>query len=110
MFVFPLTVFVGSFDGHFYALDAATGDVRWRFDAGGPILGSPTVMHGLVYFSTTKAKTFALNTDSGETVWTFPAGEYSPLVTDGQRVYIVGHSRLFAFQPAEPLADDRPRE
>lgn len=98
-------VFVGSFDKHFYALDAVTGDMRWRFDAKGPIIGSPTVMDGLVYFSTTKAKTFALDARSGEVVWVFPAGEYSPLITDGQRVYIVGHSRLFAFEPAEPDSD-----
>ena len=27
------TIYVGSYDEHLYALDAATGDVKWSFDA-----------------------------------------------------------------------------
>ena len=33
-------VYIGSYDHNFYALDAATGDVRWTFDAGGAISGA----------------------------------------------------------------------
>ena len=44
-------VYVGSYDGNVYALDAATGDVRWRYDSPGAIHGAPTVLAGLVYFA-----------------------------------------------------------
>ena len=33
--VWRKTVYVGSYSGRFYALDAATGDVKWRFSAQG---------------------------------------------------------------------------
>ena len=97
--IFEETVYIGSFGGTFYALDAATGERKWSFDGGGPILGSATVLDGLVYFSTTKARTYALDARNGREVWLFKAGEYSPLVTDGERAYVVGNKRLFAFAP-----------
>ncbi len=100
--VFDETVYVGSYDGNLYAFDAVTGDTRWAFPAGGSISGSPTVMGGLVYFSTLEGKTYAVDAASGERVWTFNDGEYTPLVTDGKRAYIVGLARLYAFEPREP--------
>ena len=91
-----MTVFVGSYDGNLYALDAATGDVRWSFDARGSISGSPTVMAGLVYFSTFRKKTFARDIRNGRQVWTWPDGRYTPLVADEERAYIVGKEKLYA--------------
>ena len=100
--IFNETVYVGSYDGNLYAFDAVTGDTRWAFAAGGAISGSPTVMGGLVYFSTLEGKTFAVDAGNGERVWSFDDGEYSPLVTDGRRAYIVGLARLYAFEPVDP--------
>ena len=45
------TVFFGSYDGTLYAVDARSGNVRWRFRSGGKISGSPTVIGRIVYFS-----------------------------------------------------------
>ena len=56
-------------------------------------------MGGLVYFSTLSSKTFAVDADSGKQAWVFDDGEYTPLVTDGHRVYIVGLARIYAFEP-----------
>jgi outer membrane protein assembly factor BamB len=78
-----------------YALDAATGDVRWRFRANGPISGSPTVINGVVYFATLKERTYALNARTGKVLWTFPDGKYTPVVADPERVYLVGHARVY---------------
>jgi outer membrane protein assembly factor BamB len=90
-------VFIGSYDRSFYALDAATGRVRWRFRANGPISGSATVLGGIVWFSTLRERTYALAADTGRVLWTFPDGKYSPVVTDGKRLYLVGYGRLYAF-------------
>jgi outer membrane protein assembly factor BamB len=37
------TVYVGSGDGHLYALDARAGAERWRFAAGRAVSSSPAV-------------------------------------------------------------------
>jgi outer membrane protein assembly factor BamB len=105
------TVYVGSWDGVFTALDARTGDIRWRYDAPAAITGAPTVLAGLVYFSTCGRcgvgglrrvkvgpnRTFALNARNGNLVWRFHAGKYSPVVSDGLRLYVTGRDHVYAF-------------
>jgi outer membrane protein assembly factor BamB len=93
------TVYAGSYDQNFYAFDAATGDVRWKFRAGGSISGAPTVMEGVVYFSTLKGKTYALDAKNGKQLWTFGDGQYSPLVADKERIYLVGVKKLYGMTP-----------
>lgn len=93
--VWNRTVYAGSYSGRFYALDAATGDVKWRFNANGRISGSPTVMNGVVYFATLKERTYALDARTGKVLWTFPDGKYTPVVADEERVYLVGHARVY---------------
>jgi outer membrane protein assembly factor BamB len=102
-------IFVGAYDGTFAALDAATGATRWVREMPAAIHGAPTVMAGLVYFSTCgfcgqhgsrSAKrgpngTYALEARTGKLVWTFPEGQYSPIVADGERVYLTGATRVY---------------
>jgi len=97
--VWRLSVYIGSHDGNLYCFDAATGDVRWRYDAHGVISGSPTVIDGVVYFSTARNRTFALNARNGKVLWQFPDGQYTPAVADSKKLYLVGHTRLFALLP-----------
>jgi outer membrane protein assembly factor BamB len=111
--VWRKTVFVGTWDGNFVALDARTGEPRWRFGAAASITGAPTVLAGIVYFSTCgrcgvgglrRVKvgprgTWALNARNGEPVWRFHDGKYSPLVADGFRIYISGRNKVYALIP-----------
>lgn len=99
--VWERKVIVGSWDRKLYALDAATGDEIWSFDAGGAISGAPTVMDGVVYFARTKGQThtFALDATTGEKGWEFPDGQYTSVVADEERVYLVGYSRIHALEP-----------
>ena len=39
---------------------------------------------------TARTATYALDARTGKLVWTFPDGQYSPLVADEERVYLVG--------------------
>jgi outer membrane protein assembly factor BamB len=89
-------VLVGSYDQAFYAFDAATGEVRWKFHANGPISGSATVLADIVYFSTFAGRTYALAAATGKELWTWPDGKYSPVVSDGHRLYLTGLGRLYA--------------
>jgi outer membrane protein assembly factor BamB len=95
------TVYVGSSSGAFVALDAGTGAERWRRGLPGRILGSPTVTNGLVYVSTLDRQTFALDAHDGTVVWHFDDGQYSPLVLDGRRAFIVGKGRIYAVVNAQ---------
>jgi outer membrane protein assembly factor BamB len=112
--VWRRTAYVGSYDGNVYAFDAATGDLRWKTDLGGSIHGAPTVLTGLVYFSTCGTcgrhgsryaklgprRTFALDARTGRIVWRFPDGHYSPLIADGKRVYLMGDTALYGLAPS----------
>src|SRR4051812_14285509 len=89
-------VLIGSYDPGFYALDAGTGGVRWRFRANGPISGAASVVDGLVYFSSFARTTYALNATTGCVVATRPDGKYSAAVADKEHLYLVGLGRMYA--------------
>ncbi len=92
-------VLVGSYDHLFYAFDAATGRQLWRFHANGPISGSPTVVDGVVYFATLAGRTYGLDARTGRQLWSFPDGRYTPVVTDGRRLYLNGYGKVYALAP-----------
>ena len=43
-------IYAGNRDGYFYALDAVTGNLIWRFETGGPILQSAAYKDGVLFF------------------------------------------------------------
>jgi outer membrane protein assembly factor BamB len=104
------TAYVGSYDHRLYALSQATGRTQWAFDAGAPISGAPTVIGGLVYFSTCGScssyesnprarRTFGVDAATGRLVWRFPDGEYSPVIGDQERLYLTGFTSLYGLAP-----------
>jgi outer membrane protein assembly factor BamB len=103
--------YIGSYDHRLYALSQATGRVRWTFDAHAPISGAPTVLDGLVYFSTCGScsqfesnpkarRTFAVDARTGRLAWRFRDGEYSPVIADRDRLYLTGYTTLYGLAPA----------
>ncbi len=86
------TLFVPSADQHLYALDAGTGQIRWRFAAGTPVLSEPLVasagQHDYVVFSAGQ-QLLAVDAASGQLAWSGPGRGFSAgrAVCDGQRVY-----------------------
>jgi eukaryotic-like serine/threonine-protein kinase len=47
-----------------YALDAATGALRWSYTTGGSVQSSPAVADGTVYIGSEDANVYALNARS----------------------------------------------
>jgi outer membrane protein assembly factor BamB len=94
------TVYIGSYDGNFYAYDANSGAVRWSHSAGGRIDGSATVLGKLVYISSLGSNTtLGLDLHTGQQMFSFPDGEFSPVITDGKVVFLIGYSTLYQMLP-----------
>lgn len=105
------TVYFGSGDGHVYALDAVTGELRWKYATGDVVHGSPAYADGVVYVGSWDSFLYALDAKSGALRWRFQGGtdpvihnqvgfQSSPAVADG--VVYVGcrDSNLYALDAA----------
>jgi outer membrane protein assembly factor BamB len=104
------TVWFGSYNGTFYAVDARDGHTRWTFRSGGRILGGATVVGNIVYFSDYgKRATYGLNVRTGKKEWSYPRGAFNPIVSDGRSLFLTGHSALYKFRPKGIAADAAPK-
>ena len=110
------TVYFGSGDSNFYALDRQTGEQKWKFETGGAVHSSAAIQGGLVYFASADGKLYAVGKESGELAWAFASGgekmyglwDYylSSPVVDGGRVYWgSGDGHLYAVDAASGELD-----
>jgi outer membrane protein assembly factor BamB len=68
------TVYFGSDDGNFYALDVESGYMRWVFKSGAEINSIPYIDGSQVYFGSKDGKVYALSREDGEEIWSFQTG------------------------------------
>lgn len=61
--------FASSADDQVYCLDAATGDLKWRFFAEAPVRLAPTIASGKVYFGADDGWVYCLNAQDGALLW-----------------------------------------
>jgi outer membrane protein assembly factor BamB len=96
----PPTVYIGSFDGNIYALNAKNGETRWQRSAGGQVVGSLSAIGEIVYVAEfTNGSTNGYMMKSGRQVFHYKTGTYTPVISDGRRIYLVGYSSINALQP-----------
>ncbi|HEX6754129.1 MAG TPA: PQQ-binding-like beta-propeller repeat protein [Solirubrobacterales bacterium] len=96
----PPTVYIGSFDGNVYALDAKDGSLRWSRSAGGQVIGSLSAIGDIVYAAEfTHTSTSGYMMRSGRRVFRYRRGTYSPVISDGRRIYLTGYSSITALAP-----------
>ncbi|MCX7049071.1 MAG: PQQ-binding-like beta-propeller repeat protein [Candidatus Sumerlaeota bacterium] len=69
-----------------YALDAATGAVRWEFFAEGPVRLAPAVAGGRVYFGADDGMVYCLNASDGKLIWSFAAAPSPERVLGNKRM------------------------
>ena len=67
-------VYIGSSDGHLYALDLKTGKEVWSVLLDGAVEASPALADNTVYIGTLSGTLYALDTGSGSRRWTFRTG------------------------------------
>jgi len=68
------TVYFGSGDHYVYALDARSGNLRWKFLAGDVVHSSPAIAGGILYIGCWDGVLYALNAKTGQPVWKFATG------------------------------------
>jgi eukaryotic-like serine/threonine-protein kinase len=67
--------YIGSGDHYVYALDAATGALRWKFLTGDVVHASPAVAGAAVYVGSWDRYFYALDARSGAFRWRFATGD-----------------------------------
>ena len=97
------TIYVGS-DGGIYALNAATGGLRWADASAGDVDSTPDVVDGSVYIgSFDPHEILALNATTGRVRWVYTTAlpiDSSPFVADGT-VYVGSFSgKVYALDAA----------
>jgi outer membrane protein assembly factor BamB len=58
-------VYFGSSDGNFYALEAKTGLLQWKFETKGIIHASPAIAGNTIYIGSWDSYLYALDAESG---------------------------------------------
>jgi outer membrane protein assembly factor BamB len=97
------TIYIGSYDGNLYAYNALSGGERWSHSGGGRIDGSATVLGNVVYYSRLGSNTtVGLDVGTGRQVFSFPDGEFTPVITDGKAVFLIGYSTIYQMLPKAP--------
>ena len=105
------TVYFGSGDGNLYALDAATGDLRWKFKTGDVVHASPAFADGVLFFGSWDSYFYAVDAKTGKEKWRFHGGEdplihnqvgfqSSPAVVDGVIYTGCRDAQLYALDAA----------
>lgn len=105
------TLYVGSGDGFVYALDVASGALRWKFRTGNVVHATPAVFHDTVYIGSWDSYFYALNAQTGAERWRFKTGEdpvisnqvgiqSSAVIADGFVVFGCRDGNLYALNSA----------
>ena len=99
-------LYIGNEAGVLYCLDAKTGAVKWSFDTGGAIFGSPCVdFNGIVYVASSgqdreHQRVLALTGD-GVLRWVWEVGSpitSSPVLGDDGTLYVCSQDRMVALR------------
>ena len=64
-------VFIGSNDGHLYAINLADGRKVWAFETGDAVEAAPLVLQGAVYVGSVDGYLYALNAATGALRWKY---------------------------------------
>ena len=95
------TVFVPTYDGKLYAIDAEDGRLVWQepFETDGPLIGGVAVSEDTVYFGSDDGNVYAVDVDTGIERWSFKTDDsiWSTPRLAGRAVYVTSQDgRLYA--------------
>jgi outer membrane protein assembly factor BamB len=87
--VYGDTIYFGSADGNFYALDAQSGYMRWVYKSGAEINSIPCADENNVYFGSKDGRVYALSRKTGEKIWDFTANSQINSQIERYKDYII---------------------
>lgn len=95
------TVFVPTYDGKLYAIDATNGTLVWQepFETDGPLIGGVTASADTVYFGSDDGNVYAVDVDTGIERWSFKTDDsiWSTPRLAGRALYVTSQDgRLYA--------------
>ncbi|HEX3351667.1 MAG TPA: PQQ-binding-like beta-propeller repeat protein [Terriglobales bacterium] len=104
-------VYFGSGDGNVYALDGASGALKWKFHTGDVVHASPAIADGALFIGSWDSYFYALDAATGKEKWRFKTGEdhdiynqvgiqSSAAVVDGVVYFGCRDSNLYALDAA----------
>ena len=68
-------VYFGSGDGNVYALDAASGKLKWKFQTADVVHASPAIANDTLFIGSWDSYFYALDAATGKEKWRFKTGE-----------------------------------
>ena len=68
-------VYFGSGDGNVYALEEASGTLKWKFQTGDVVHASPAIADGALFIGSWDSYFYALDAATGNEKWRFKTGE-----------------------------------
>ena len=87
-------VFIGSRDFFFYALEADTGELRWKYETDDTVLGGANYVRTedrvVIVFGSYDAKLYGFDAATGEKLWEYLAEDRingTPAIVDGKAVF-----------------------
>lgn len=100
-------VYFGSGDHYVYALNAATGALKWKFQTGEVVHASPAIAGGILFIGSWDSNFYALDAATGAEKWRFKTGvdpenfnqqgiQSSAAVADGMVYFGCRDSHLYA--------------
>jgi outer membrane protein assembly factor BamB len=108
------TLYFGSTDGNFYALDIQSGYMRWVFKTSGAINSVPYADGTNVYFGNNAGKVYAVSQKRGEEAWSFQTDstvqstivgykDFVLFASDGGTAYFLGRDGRQRFTLPNPV-------
>jgi eukaryotic-like serine/threonine-protein kinase len=68
-------VYLGSGDGNVYALDAVSGQLKWKFKTGNVVHASPAIFEGTLFVGSWDSYFYAIDGATGKEKWRLKTGE-----------------------------------
>ena len=91
------TVYIGSNDRQFYAIDIETGEQDWKFEVEESIESAAAILQNKVFVPTRADQIYALNKNTGEEIWSRDVGHITTgIVADNGKIFYTVPNNLIA--------------